>query len=207
MEGAQTNLSELAAALVEFQADVPTISKNRTAKIKTRTGADYSYNYADLGDIWDAVRAPLNKNGLAVTQSLTGGSDGWTGIKTTIWHKSGQHYAETVDVPTQDKTAQETGSQITYYKRYALAAALGISTEEDDDGQAGNDKPTAPLRTTSTDTASAKQMNYLESLMRQAKFTPEQIEAGKAKVHTKAEVSEAIEKMQQKILDMEEQAL
>jgi hypothetical protein len=139
-------LDQLAPAIVAFQAVVPVIPKNRTAKIPMKSGGSYSYSYADLSDMWDAVREPLKANGLAVTQALVGGSTGWTGIRTTLWHKSGQHYSEVVEIPTQDRTAQEVGSQITYYKRYALGAILGISTEEDDDGAAGSQKPSKPSK-------------------------------------------------------------
>lgn len=129
---------DLASGLVSFQASVPTIPKNRVAKIAIKSGGSYSYNYADLTDIWDAIRAPLEKNGLAVTQALVGGSSGWTGIKTTVWHSSGQSISETVEMQTQGRSPQEIGSQVTYFKRYALAAVLGIATDEDDDGNAAS---------------------------------------------------------------------
>jgi hypothetical protein len=184
-------LNELAAALVQFQAVVPVIAKTQTAKIKMKSGGEYSYKYADLADIWDAIRKPLLDNGLAVTQSLVGGSDGWTGIKTIVWHKSGQTFSDILDVPTSEKSAQETGSQFTYFKRYALAAILGISTEEDDDGKAGNEKPTASAK------GSAKQRNYLESLMKQANIDQRTIDAKIAALDTADEFSNAIEKMKE----------
>lgn len=135
--------TSLAAALVAFQATVPVIPKNRTAKISTKSGGSYSYKYADLADVFSAIREPLKSAGLAVTQTLLNGSTGWTGIKTTIWHESGDKVEDVLEIPTQGKTAQEAGSQFTYYRRYALTAALGISTEEDDDGAAGNERPVA----------------------------------------------------------------
>lgn len=142
--------AKLAEALVAFQAVVPPISKNRTAHISTRGGGTFTYRYADLGDIWDAIRGPLTAHGLAVTQSLSGGHSGWTGITTTVWHKSGQSISSTVYMPTLDRTPQEVGSMITYYKRYALAAILGISTEEDDDANvaqaAAQEKRPAPRK-------------------------------------------------------------
>lgn len=129
--------NKLAHALVLFQGVVPVIPKNRTAKIPTKTGGSYSYQYADLSDIWDAIRSPLRDNGLAVTQQLCSphGSNE-VGITTTIWHESGQHDSSTFYVSTAQKNPQEVGSLLTYYKRYALAAALGISTDQDDDGVA-----------------------------------------------------------------------
>lgn len=130
--------SDLAAALVAFQASAPTINKGRTALIPTKSGGSYSYKYADLSDIWESIRPALKDNGLAVTQSLTGGSGGFMGITTTVWHKSGQHIADTVEMAIQGRSPQEVGSQVTYFKRYALSALLGLSTEEDDDGAAAS---------------------------------------------------------------------
>jgi hypothetical protein len=131
---------DLAAALVAFQASAPSINKGRTALIPTKSGGSYSYKYADLSDIWDSIREPLKANNLAVTQSLTGGSSGFMGIRTTIWHKSGQNISDTVDLAINSRTPQEVGSQVTYFKRYALSALLGLSTEDDDDGAAASSR-------------------------------------------------------------------
>lgn len=129
---------DLAAALVAFQASAPSISKGRTALIPTKNGGSYSYKYADLSDIWESIRPALKANGLAVTQSLTGGGQGAMGIRTTVWHKTGQTTSEVFEFAISGRTPQEVGSQITYFKRYALSAVLGLSTEEDDDGAAAS---------------------------------------------------------------------
>lgn len=126
---------KLAAALVAFQGEVPVIPKNRTAKIPTKTGGSYSYQYADLSDMLAAIREPLRRNGLAVTQMLTGASSAANmAICTKLWHESGQCESATFEFPVAGRSPQEIGSLITYMKRYALSAALGISTDDDDDG-------------------------------------------------------------------------
>lgn len=132
--------TNLASALVKFQSVVPVIPKNQTAKIPMKSGGSYSYNYADLADIWEAIRKPLKDNGLAVTQMLKS-TDTTDFIVTKIWFENGETEKEEFAIPTGGKSPQEVGSVITYYKRYALGAALGISTEEDDDGASGNSKP------------------------------------------------------------------
>jgi hypothetical protein len=184
--------ADLAAALVKFQFEVPVIPKNRTAKIETKTGGSYSYKYADLADIWEAVRKPLSSNDLAVTQFLVGGEDGHTGIKTTVWHKSGQCISGTMHVTTDGKTAQEAGSLFTYYKRYALSAALGISTEEDDDGAAGN---TPPPRASSTNPATDKQKQLIRDLATKQGMPEDAVDARLEQIKTSAEASEAISKL------------
>ena len=47
----------------------------------------------------------------------------------------------------RDKSPQSQGSIITYMRRYALGALLGIATDEDDDGTAGSVPPKASVRT------------------------------------------------------------
>jgi len=149
-------LDKLAPALVKFQSIVPVIPKNQIAKIPMKNGGSYSYKYADLADIWDAIRKPLADNGLAVTQFLVSDESG-DYIKTKIWHESGQNDSEKFKLPTAGKTPQEVGSVVTYYKRYTLGAALGISTEEDDDGASGNKAPKEVItkRSDTTNTAEA----------------------------------------------------
>ena len=139
---------ELAAALVEFQGCVPPIKKTRTANMGT-----YSYKYADISDIREAIREPLKSSGLAVTQSLNGGGEsGYMTITTKVWHKSGQAQSSTIEFAIGKRTPQEVGSHLTYYKRYALSSELGLSTEEDDDGAAAsrperaNGKPADEVR-------------------------------------------------------------
>lgn len=186
---------ELAKALVGFQKIVPVIEKTQTARIPTKSGGEYSYKYADLADIWAAIRTPLATCGLAVTQFLVGGSDGFTGIETTVWHESGQTKTGIVDVPTDGKSAQEAGSLFTYYKRYALGAALGISTEEDDDGKSGNSAP-APVATTPKASpnkpASEKQLNLANSLLADAGYSDDAIRERLKKVKSSADASELI---------------
>lgn len=189
--------NKLAEALVEFQSKVPVIPKNHTAKIKTKTGSDYQYSYADLADMWEAIRTPLKDCGLAVTQHLVGGSDGYTGIKTKIWHKSGETDESTVDVPTGEKSAQEVGSQITYYKRYSLSSALGISTEEDDDGEAGNSKPVSKPRASENKPASDKQIALIKKLAKENDIEQAAIDARLKEIKTSADASTAIKKLQE----------
>lgn len=188
---------QLAAALVKFQGSVPEIKKTRTANIPTKSGGSYSYKYADLGDIWATIRKPLADTKLAATQTLTGGRDGWTQLTTTIRHESGQSDTTTLDIPTEGKTPQEAGSLFTYYKRYALSAALGISTEEDDDAQAANKPPVK--QASSTREASEKQLNLIRGLLTQGGTTKEERDEYVANISTSKQASEAIEYLQKRL--------
>ena len=182
-------MENLAEALVKFQSEVPVIPKNQTATIPTKSGGSYSYNYADLSDIWEAIRTPLKDNGLAVTQFL-GDLNGDDCIYTRLWHKSGEHEEQPFRIPTGGKTPQEVGSVVTYYKRYALGAALGISTEEDDDGKSGN-KPSVP-KASESKPPTEKQLTLIRELAAKMGTPEASIEARIKQIKTSAEASEAI---------------
>ena len=124
-------IDELAKALIA--AVFPPIPKTKTAQI-----GSYSYKYADLADI-RAVTAPvLKESGLAVTQ-MTGYDEGRPTLTTMVLHASGQWIADTMLLPVPTNgTAQALGSAITYSRRYAYSAALGLVTEDDDDGAAAS---------------------------------------------------------------------
>ena len=55
----------LAAALAAFQAEAPTVSKGKTAKVPTKAGGSYSYTYANLADVVEAAYPLLSKHGLS----------------------------------------------------------------------------------------------------------------------------------------------
>jgi hypothetical protein len=129
-------INEIAAALAAAQAEFPVIRKGKTAKIPTKSGKEYSYAYADLADILEAVRPPLNKHGITLQQPLASVDGCWV-LRTKITHSSGQFMES--DFPlTMNGTIQEVGSEQTYVRRYALCGFLGVAGEEDDDGQNAN---------------------------------------------------------------------
>ena len=133
-------IGKLAAALAKARAEFPPIRKNCTVKVRTRTGADYSFEYADYGAICEAVTKPLAKNGLAFTHLIQDGC-----VVTLLMHESGEYLPSSIPI-NKCANPQEYGSQVTYMKRYGLSGILGIATEDDDDGNlaAGNTANKAP---------------------------------------------------------------
>src|SRR4249920_1657251 len=65
---------ELNKALAAFQADLPAVAKGETAKVPTKSGGEYTYDYADLAAVSDAVMKRLGNHGLAFT-ALPGTDD------------------------------------------------------------------------------------------------------------------------------------
>jgi hypothetical protein len=125
---------ELTKALVKAQADFKSVMKTKTARM-----GSYTYTYADLADIVEAVRPSLGVCGLAYTQSPTI-AGGLPALTTTLLHESGEWISDTMLLFIAKDDAQGQGSAITYARRYALAAVLGIVTEDDDDGAGASER-------------------------------------------------------------------
>jgi len=100
---------------------------------KTAANPYFKSKYAPLDAIVDATRPVLAKHGLAVQQTPVY-RDGCAGVKTIIKHNAGHSEESELVLPLKDQSPQGVGSAITYARRYALAAVLGLATEDDDDG-------------------------------------------------------------------------
>ena len=128
-------LDQLAAALSMAQGEFPPIKKTKEGQLGNR-----KYLYADLADIKEATRGPLAKHGLAVISAPELVQTEFR-LASKLLHKSGQWIASTYPLPG-GLTAQETGSAITYARRYVVSALLDIVTEDDDDGAAAGEAQT-----------------------------------------------------------------
>lgn len=135
------SITNLAAALLKAQAAIEHVTKDKVGKVQTKTGREYEYKYSDLSSVIEAVKGPLNANGLVFLQSPGGDSTG-VSVTTRILHTSGEWAETTIYIPVQMGTAQAYGSAITYGKRYGLQSLVGLPSD-DDDGQAASDKPKA----------------------------------------------------------------
>ncbi len=121
------SIKEIAVALGLFQSAVETIPLDAEG---------YNYKYATLGNIINTIREPLKANSLSFTQLVNEDLS----VTTILMHKSGEYLSSTIKINSVDKkgkedlSAQGSGSAITYAKRYALTAILGVVGEEDLDG-------------------------------------------------------------------------
>ncbi|HVH80169.1 MAG TPA: ERF family protein [Stellaceae bacterium] len=127
----------LAAALIRLQARLPRITKGETAEVPTKTGGKYTYSYASLSDIHDSIFPLLGECGLAwVTRPTLSAGGKFVLLYSLIHAETGEEYAGEYPLP-EAGGSQALGSAITYARRYALTAVLGIApAEDDDDGHA-----------------------------------------------------------------------
>lgn len=129
-------MKNLFKSLAAFQQECPTIHKGTSG---------YGYSYADLPTIFEVINPLLAKHGLGFTQLIEG-----TELKTILFHVESGETMETITTVPQGVNLkgmnefQVAGSSITYFRRYALSAMLGIVTDKDTDAQGEQTKKQAP---------------------------------------------------------------
>lgn len=125
-----TEIKNLATALCEFQSAVETIKKGETNPF-------FKSKYASLNDILNVIRQPLADNGLSFVQF----PKGKYGLDTMLMHTSGEWLSESYEMEPTKHDPQGAGSVITYQRRYALGAILGLNIDEDDDANKASVTP------------------------------------------------------------------
>ena len=147
-------IGALAGALSKAQAEI-------RGAIKDTANPFFKSKYADLSSVWEACREQLTKNGLSVVQTNKAG-DGRVIVETILMHTSGEWISGELDMKPVKDDPQGVGSAITYARRYALAAIVGVAPE-DDDGNAASGK-TKPQKESVPDPAAKKQLEAVASL-------------------------------------------
>lgn len=136
-------VDQVFGALADAQADLQNPNKTKTAKVKgvSKAGKEYemTYKYADIADVLTDARPVLAKHGLCVIQA-TGVEGGAVLIRTRIGHKSGQWVESEYPVAAINGDHQKMGAALTYSRRYALCALIGVAAEEDVDGEGAEDQ-------------------------------------------------------------------
>lgn len=126
-----TEIDKIAPAIVKAQSEIGAVTLNKV-------NPHFRSKYADLAAIREATRKPLANNDLSVIQAPAS-AEGRMILNTMLLHSSGQWIQSSLSLkPERAETPQAMGSAITYARRYALAAMLGIVAEEDDDGNAAS---------------------------------------------------------------------
>lgn len=120
------NINELAKALSHAQSQFK-------GAIKDSANPFFKSNYADLESCWTAIREPLTKNGLSVSQLVQ--LEGPVPVlETMLLHTSGQFIlSRSPIIVAKQNDPQAFGAALTYFRRFNLSAIVGL-TQVDDDG-------------------------------------------------------------------------
>ncbi len=146
----------LFAALAKAQASY------EVAK-KTATNPHFKSKFAPLDEVIAATHAGNSANGISVLQPMVSDQFGNMYLMTIVSHESGGCIKATVPLG-EVGSIQDLGSKVTYMRRYARSALLGVAADEDDDGNADSLKhqplrkePSTPKPAPSTDLSKATQ--------------------------------------------------
>lgn len=140
------SILNIAKALEVFHVKVDKIKKDAKNPF-------FKSNYASLPNVLEAIRDPLAESGLVFTQHPDGEH-----LTTILIHVESGEFLESsylvrpIPEYTKEKdkegnvlfrseyyiTPQAIGSAITYARRYALSAILGLNIDDDDDGNDGS---------------------------------------------------------------------
>lgn len=120
------SIKELATALAKAQGEFQAVKKDCENPF-------FKSSYADLASVVATVKPVMAKYGLSVCQLPSLGAKGPI-VTTVLLHSSGEWLSSELEVPAVKPDAQGIGSALTYGRRYALSAILGVASEDDDDG-------------------------------------------------------------------------
>jgi len=149
MPRSSESVAALASALAKAQAELVNPEKSLTATIRGGRPGDgeRSFRYAPLSSGLDIVRKTLGQHEIATLQTTAiDQTAGMVNLTTTLAHASGEWIASDWPVCPIAETAnpQRMGAALTYARRYALFALVGIAGEDDLDAPDFYDGPILP---------------------------------------------------------------
>lgn len=149
-------ITKLAAALVAVQSKLE-------GAVKDSDNSHLKSKYADLASCWDACRDLLAANGLAVIQMPVESEANQVRLLSSLVHVSGEFIESVWSIPVVKNDPQGYGSALTYIRRYALCAMVGICPV-DDDAEAAAGKPTQAAQRRETPKKSDSVLKSIQSL-------------------------------------------
>ena len=136
MQQSSVSIGSLAAALARAQVELINPEKSMVATIRPegRGAAEQIFRYAPLSDGLNIIRKTLGQHEIATLQStLVDQTAGLIRLKTVLAHSSGEWISSDWPVcPLEDMASpKRMGAALTYARRYALFALVGIAGEDD----------------------------------------------------------------------------
>ena len=155
MQQSSGSIGSLAAALARAQVELINPEKSMTASIRLDDGtAEQIFRYAPLSSGLDIVRKTLGQHEIATVQTTSlDQTAGIINLKTVLAHSSGEWISSDWPVCSLGEMAspKRMGAALTYARRYALFALVGIAGEDDLDApdlhapNPGNPNPAIPV--------------------------------------------------------------
>jgi hypothetical protein len=121
-------LGALAKALAAAQAELEDAKKDSV-------NPHFKNRYSSLGSVRAELKKVLPRHGFATPQTTIPHGDAGVCVVTWLLHESGEWLCGELFIPVSKRDAQGFGSALSYARRYALAAIVGITSDEDDDAE------------------------------------------------------------------------
>ena len=151
MHRSSEQIGAIATALARAQAELTNPEKTLTAVIPSPfpREAAQTFRYASLASGLDIVRKTLSQQEIATLQT-TAIENGQVNLTTLLAHSSGEWISSDWPVcASKDIDApHRMGAALTYARRYALFAMVGIAGEDDLDAPEASHSPSTPDEST-----------------------------------------------------------
>jgi hypothetical protein len=129
------SIVNLMGALRKAQLNFPAVKKDTT-------NPHFRSKYATLDGVIETLQPTLDAHGLVIAQPPDCDPlNGWVGVTTILFHDSGEYIASTLLLPStgpskeeRQPDPQQATAAVTYARRTAYLAILGVAPEDDDDG-------------------------------------------------------------------------
>ena len=136
MQQSSSSIGNLAAALAKAQVELVNPEKSMVATMPPdgKGAAKQTFRYAPLSGGLDIVRKTLGHHEIATVQATAiDHAAGIVNVTTTLAHSSGEWIASDWPVCSLEDMAspKRMGAALTYARRYALFALVGIAGEDD----------------------------------------------------------------------------
>ena len=136
MHRSSTTIGAIAGALAKAQGELSNPEKGLTAVIRSPFPREdnISFRYASLASGLEIVRKSLGQHEIATIQTTAiDAESGQINLTTLLAHASGEWISSDWPVCAVTETAQphRMGAALTYARRYALFALVGIAGEDD----------------------------------------------------------------------------
>jgi len=170
----------IAKALIEIQKRLEPLAKSAD------NGAYAGATYVPLDEVTKKAHHLLAEYKIAVMQPMVTDDQGHAALETILVHESGKSFSRTTKLAMKDVDPQKHGSAVTYTRRYALMAMIGLTAkDEDDDGNKASGA-LAPVQ--------QEQLDQIRMLLSLIPWGKEQIDRAVRSIRTKDAADLAIAK-------------
>ena len=128
----------LDTALMHAQLEFPDIPKDKINKFYD------NQRYSSLDSIVSTTRPSLAKFGLVANHRIDDTADGIRVTAVLKYLPTKEEMSNSLSCGCDRSNPQKMGSAITYLRRYTIAPLLGVTPDEDDDGNAAIPEKTKP---------------------------------------------------------------